>query len=299
MFHLMHKPAGATSFSLVQARIEALKQAAPHRRPRVCHAGALDPFASGLLIVLDGAATRLFDHLHAIPKVYEATIRWGVETDNGDPTGKPVFTAAEPFELSAGRLDEALAAHVGWHEQVPPNTSNKRVGGERAYVKAHRGEAFELPASRVYLHEANWVDHDLPGRRSRLRLVARGGYYIRSLARDLGRQLGCGAHLADLHRTAIGPYADPGEGKEAVVSGPDLMPWLPARVLSDFELGELRQGRAIPVKEIGPVIWPLPAGFPGDADPPIRAIHRAKLVYLLSAQEDGTLKAKTEFPRGL
>ena len=90
--HLLHKPEGPTSFSLVQACMETIPAREGKRRPRVCHGGTLDPFASGLLLILVEPATRLFDHLHAVPKVYDATVRWGIETDNGDPGGKVTFT---------------------------------------------------------------------------------------------------------------------------------------------------------------------------------------------------------------
>src|SRR5688500_19101835 len=84
--HLVHKPVGATSFSLVRAAIDSVEAARPGRRARVCHGGALDPFAEGLMILLVGPATRLFDHLHAVPKTYEATVRWGVETEDRKST---------------------------------------------------------------------------------------------------------------------------------------------------------------------------------------------------------------------
>lgn len=292
---LLHKPPGPTSFSLVQSAIDAARAARPDRRPRICHAGALDPFAHGLLILLSGPATRLFDHLHPIPKTYDATVRWGVETDNGDPLGKPVFTG-DPTRLTPQQLDTALATFVGWHDQTPPATSNKRVGGERAYIKAHRGEHVVLPPSRVYLHEAQWLGHDLP-RQSTLRIVARGGYYVRALARDLGRLLGCGAHLATLHRTAIGPYTDPGPGRQIEVHARDLLPWAPSRALTDQELGDLRQGRPIPPGLIEPPDWPLPPNFP-DPQARIRAFHRARLAFLLRPQ-DATLHPLTEFPGGI
>src|ERR1700744_613494 len=90
--HLIHKPIGPSSFSAMRAfQCERLKDAA-HRAPRICHGGALGPFAAGLLLGLGEPATKLFDYLHDVPKIYEATVRWGVETDNGDPLGQPVFT---------------------------------------------------------------------------------------------------------------------------------------------------------------------------------------------------------------
>src|SRR5688572_26598576 len=141
--HLVHKPVGPTSFSVVQefkSRVDA--------RVKVCHGGTLDPFASGLLLILTGGATKLFEHLHAVPKVYEAVVKWGVETDNGGPNGKVEFEG-DVTGLFERRLEELLAEFVGWKEQRPHTTWAKRVGGERAYVKAHRGERFEMPVSRV------------------------------------------------------------------------------------------------------------------------------------------------------
>ena len=281
--HLLHKPVGPTSFSVVQSCITSLDaRQGQQKRTRICHGGALDPFARGLLLVLVGPATRLFDRLHDVPKVYEATVRWGTETDNGDPLGRHTFVG-DASGLSPGRLDEALATFVGWHDQTPPATSNKRVGGERAYVKAHRGEAVEVPASRVYLHEAQWLGHDLP-RESRLRLSVRGGYYVRALARDLGRLLGCGAHLGTLHRTAIGPWEDPGPGRRVQLTGRDLLPWARSRMLSDQEVGDLRQDRNIPAGEILPPDWPLPPGFP-DPDAAVRGFHLGRFSFLLRTEE--------------
>ncbi len=172
--HLLHKPVGPTSFSIVQSCIESLGDERGRRRTKLCHGGTLDPFAHGLLLILAGSATKLFEHQHTVTKVYEATVRWGLETDNGDPLGKAVFTG-DASGLAPRQLDDALATFAGWREQVPPATSAKRIGGERAYQKAHRGESFELPPSRVYLHAARWLDHDLP-RESRLQIVVRGGY---------------------------------------------------------------------------------------------------------------------------
>jgi tRNA pseudouridine55 synthase len=293
--HLVHKPVGATSFSIVQAFLAQAKAEHPHHPPPVCHGGALDPFASGLLLILVGPATKLFEFLHDVPKVYDATIRWGIETDNGDPLGHPVMTG-DPSELSVEQLDAALQTFVGWHDQIPPATSNKRIAGERAYAKAHRGEHFDLPPSRVYLHEATWLSHDLPNT-SRVRLVARGGYYVRSLARDLGRSLGCGAHLNELRRTSIGPWLDPPPDSVAEITGHDLLPWLPLRNLTDQEMGALRQGRPVTTGELIAPSWQLPEQFPTPA-PRIRAFHQNRLVFLL-LQGNGLFMPRVALGRGV
>jgi tRNA pseudouridine55 synthase len=304
--HLLHKSVGPTSFSLVQACIEAAR-AGPARQGKlkICHGGTLDPFACGLLLMLAGPATRLFDYLHDVPKVYRATVRWGIETDNGDPGGRTVF-AGDPAGLQTRQLDDTLATFVGWREQIPPATSAKRIDGERAYLKAHRGETFEMPASRVYLHEARWLAHEgLDGNpvgenvrlESQLELTVRGGFYVRSLARDLGQLLGCGAHLTHLHRTAIGPWRDPGPEKSVELHGRDLIPWAPTRLLSDQEVGDLRKGLTIAAGESIAPDWRLPQDFP-EPKPLVRGFHLGKFVFLLQPQ-DGRLHVVTSFRGGL
>jgi tRNA pseudouridine55 synthase len=136
-----------------------------------------------------------------------------------------------------------------------------------------------LPPSPVYLHEARWTDHDLP-RESRLRILVRGGYYVRSLARDIGRSLGCGAHLASLHRAAIGPWNDPGPGKTTALHGRAMMPWAPLRVLDDQEVGALRGKLPIPLGAFVEPQWRVPDGFP-DPDAPVPGIHLDRFAFLL------------------
>jgi tRNA pseudouridine55 synthase len=265
------------------------------RQLPVCHGGTLDPFAEGLLLLLAGPATRLMDWLHPVPKVYEAEVTWGVETDNGDLLGRVVFQG-DATALTPEQLEAALPPFLGWQEQVPPATSAKKVGGEPAYRKAHRGEAVELPPSRVYLHEARWLSHQLP-HRSWLALTCRGGYYVRALARDLGRALGCGAHLARLHRTAIGPWGDPGPGPRRWLHGRELLPWCPSRMLVGDEVNALKHGRGLAPGALQPPDWRLPEGFP-DPEAPVRALHRGRLVALLREQE-GRLRPVTELWSGL
>ncbi len=299
--YLAHKPVGVTSFSIVRA-VQAALDAEQGRKLGVVHGGTLDPFAHGLLLVLVGQATKLFDDLHAIPKVYEAEVVWGTETDTGDGLGVPVTReggAARAPTLTAGEIERASRGMVGWHDQVPPPTSAKKIGGEPAYRKVHRGEHVELPPSRVYLHELEWLSHSLsegPLQRSRVRLVVRGGFYVRSFARDLGRALGCGAHLSTLHRTDIGPWRDPGaEAGEAAqflggppLTGRALLPWLPSRVLTDAEVGALRRGGDVPRGTLDTPDWRLPVGFPGPAEPvPVRGFHIGRLTMLLTHDVGG------------
>jgi tRNA pseudouridine55 synthase len=205
-----------------------------------------------------------------------------VETDTCDHLGLEV-SKGDASALGPHGLEAALAPFLGWHDQVPPATSAKKIDGEAAYKKAHRGEVVVMKPSRVYLHEAVWISHDLP-RRSTLRIICRGGFYVRSLARDLGRVIGCGAHLSRLDRTAIGPWTDPGEGRDALLQGEALIPWCPARRLDDAEYDHLQHGRAIPRGAFEESAWTLPGGFP-DPAAPLRALHDGKLVALL--KEDG------------
>ena len=281
--HLVHKAVGRSSFDAVRDFKRRAFEAG-QKKLALGHGGTLDPFAEGLLLVLAGQATRLMDLMHPLPKTYVAEVRWGLETDTCDLQGLPVLTG-DATPLTQEILDAALAPLLGWTEQVPPTTSAKKIDGEAAYKKAHRGEEVIMKPCRVFLLSARWLAHDLP-RSSILELTCRGGYYVRSLARDLGRTLGCGAHLGALQRTAIGPWTDPGEGQERLLTGADLVPWCPVRELSDAEAEHLAHGRAIPLGEFLPPTWILPEGFP-DPGAPLRALHQGRLVALLRTTEEG------------
>jgi len=270
--HLLHKPAGPSSFA-------ALRAVAPPRL-RCCHGGTLDPFASGLLLILVQPATQLFDLLHDIPKVYDVTIGWGVETGNGDPTGA-VVSHAKCDHLTPERIDQRMQPHIGWHDQIPPATSAKRIDGERAYVRAHRGEQITLPPTSVYLHCAEWLDHDLP-RTSRVRLTVRGGFYVRSLIRDLGRELESAAHVAALGRVSIGPYFDPGPGQ---IIAAEPLPWLPMRQLTENEVHGLKAGGSIEIGSIEPVTWSAPPSFP-PCRPNIRGVHNGRFIFVLEQRAE-------------
>lgn len=281
--HLVHKPVGGTSFAIVKDFMRAAREAGQGKLA-IGHGGTLDPFADGLLLILAGQATRLMELMHPLPKTYEATVVWGVETETCDHMGVVVSEGAAS-SLTPERLEVALQEFIGWREQIPPATSAKKIGGEAAYKKAHRGEEVILPPSRVFLHEAAWLSHELP-KQSILRITCRGGFYVRSLARDLGRALGCGAHLAALHRTAIGPWSDPGLDHSAVITGEALIPWCRARRLDEDEVRRLGMGQPINTGAFEPPTWALPEGFP-DPGSPIRALHEGKLMALLKEADDG------------
>lgn len=267
----VHKPEGATSFSVVEPYLA---------KGKAVHGGALDPFASGLLLVMTGPSVKLFSHLHAVPKTYVAKVKWGVETHNFDPTGR--VTRELPVGDLSGR-EAALKKFFGWTFQVPPSTSNKRVDGERAWARVARGEEVTLKPERVYLHAARWRSED------EFECTVRGGFYVRSLARDVAAELGTCAHLLSLKRTAIGPWDDvtsPVEVKE-------LLPWLPSRELSDAEVAAMKQRKALAPVPLKSPTWPLPEGFPGEDA--VRAFYKGKLRAVL--KPDGT--AATYFSGGV
>jgi tRNA pseudouridine55 synthase len=277
--HLVHKEVGESSFDVVrrfkhEAWEEGLKKFA------LGHGGTLDPFADGLLLVLAGQGTRLMELMHPLPKTYLARIVWGSETDTCDHQG--LVTAEGPLPAPEA-LEGVLEAFLGWTDQIPPATCAKKIDGEAAYKKAHRGEVFEMRPSRVFLHEARWLAPPAPGE-SLLELTCRGGFYVRSLARDLGRKLGSPAHLSALTRTAIGPWQDPGIGARQVVHGTDLIPWCTRRVLTADEADHLLHGRPVPMGELLPPTWVLPGGFP-DPEAPLAGFHDGKLVALLREKE--------------
>ena len=277
--HLVHKDVGQSSFDVVrQFKHEAWE--AGLKKFALGHGGTLDPFAEGLLLVLGGQATRLMELMHPLPKTYLARIAWGTETDSGDLQG--LVTASGPAPAQEV-LAEVLPAFLGWTDQIPPTTSAKKIDGESAYKKAHRGEIFEMKPCRVYLHSAAWVAHDLPGS-SLLRITCRGGYYVRALARDIGRGLGCPAHLSALVREAIGPWRDPGSGNRVAVEGQELLPWCAKRLLTDEEADHLLHGRPVPLRDRLAPGWALPEGFP-DPGAPVAGIHQGHLVALLAEKE--------------
>ncbi len=291
---LVHKCVGESSFDVVR-RFKHAAYEAGQKKWALGHGGTLDPFAEGLLLVLSGQATRLMELIHPLPKTYEAEVVWGRETDTCDHLGLSVMEG-DASGLRPEALDASLVDFLGWRDQVPPATCAKKIDGESAYKKAHRGEEVILPPSRVYLHEAAWVAHDRPTS-STLRITCRGGYYVRSLARDLGRLLGCGAHLSALRRTAIGPWVDPGDGHPHLLQGSALIPWCPSRLLSDEEADHLAHGRAIQPGEFQAPSVALPEGFP-DPGAPIRGIHEDRLVALLR-EEDGQLRTTANLRGGI
>lgn len=192
---LVDKPAGMTSHDVVQ-RVRRI-----YGERSIGHLGTLDPFATGLLVLLIGRSTRLATFIPTEPKVYEATIRFGTETDTDDETGAVIRTGAAPSERA---VRSAVGELTGEISQVPPAYSAKSVDGTRAYDAARRGEPLELPAVTVVVH--SWEVHNYRDGVLTATVTCSGGTYIRALARDLGRLTNSAAHLSSLRRTRVGEF---------------------------------------------------------------------------------------------
>ncbi len=219
---------------------------------RVGHLGTLDPFAAGLLVIVVGRATRLAPLAAAWPKAYEGVIRLGTTTNTDDATGEPVATSDDWRGIDAAQVERVLATFRGAYDQRPPAYSAVKLAGERAYRRARRGEAVELPARRVEVAELALVRCAPPDLSFRARVS--GGTYLRSLARDVGAALGCGAHLAALTRTEVGPYRLAQAVAPAAVTPQDLRD--PAELAADLPRRDLSAGEREAVLHGRP----LPAG---------------------------------------
>jgi len=240
---LVDKPAGMTSHDVVLAARRAFGES------RIGHAGTLDPFATGLLVLLLGRATRLLPHLDGVPKEYEATIVLGSETETDDLHGAVVRTAPPPSDEA---IAEAIVQLTGPLEQVPPAYSAKRVDGRRAYEAARAGVALDLAPARVEVFE--WRDVVRDGARLRATIACGGGTYVRALARDLGRHAGSAAHLAALRRTRSGAFRVQDavtvdairEGRTAPRPALDALPTIPHVALAPEDAERVLRGIAVP-----------------------------------------------------
>jgi tRNA pseudouridine55 synthase len=191
---LIDKPAGLTSHDIVLIARRGYGQRS------IGHLGTLDPFATGLLVLLLGKSTRLANFIDVEPKVYDARIRFGSETDTDDSTGSVTRTAPPPSPGSALTAVESLTGVI---EQTPPDYSAKSVDGERAYKAARKGTPLALKPVSVTVHR--WKVGEQNGEFLSATITCSGGTYIRALARDLGRATGSAAHLESLRRVAMGP----------------------------------------------------------------------------------------------
>lgn len=239
---LIDKPAGITSHTAV----ERVRHVLGTRR--VGHGGTLDPFATGLLVLLVGRATRLLPFLDAEPKVYRATIRFGLRTTTDDLTGAPMQESRVP---ERGVVERAVAALTGHLLQRPPAFSAKRVAGVRAYRAARRGAPMVLEPVGVTVHAwrvLDWRDADLD-----VEIECSGGTYVRALARDLGEAAGSAAHLAALRRLRSGRFDVENavtietvqQGDFTLMSPAHSVSHLARQVLDDIGARRVTQGQGV------------------------------------------------------
>ena len=221
---LRAKPAGVTSHDVVAE----VRRSVP-RGTKVGHAGTLDPFATGLLLVLVGRATRAQRFLMELPKTYRAVARLGWTSTTGDPDGELTET---------GRIPERLEIPVGAQMQTPPAYSAVKVGGRRAYDLARAGETPELKARPVTVHRAELLWHE--GDRAAFEIECASGTYVRSLLTDLGD-----AYCEELERTAIGPFRLEDAADDRLLTLWEALSFMPERVLAVEEAAAVRHGRRI------------------------------------------------------
>jgi tRNA pseudouridine55 synthase len=257
---LVDKPAGVTSHDMVAAERRKLP-----RGTKVGHAGTLDPFATGLLLLLIGRATRVQRYLMALPKRYETVARLGWTSTTGDTDGEiaPGRTPADPLALPTGRI-----------RQRPPAYSAVRVGGKRAYALARAGAEVQVPEREVDVHafEQLWRHGD----RAAFAIECGSGTYVRSLIADLGD-----AYCLELRRTRIGPFDVADAGR--FVGLAEALAFLPAVALEGDDARRAAHGVALPA----------PGGLGAAAT--VRLVDADGLIALAEPRGDGTLKPVVGF----
>jgi tRNA pseudouridine55 synthase len=282
---LVDKNQGETSFDVVRRVRKALKI------KKAGHAGTLDPFATGLLIILLGQGTKLSPYIMSREKKYRATIRLGIETDTYDPTGCIVRKRPLP-ELDLDCIKAAALGFIGVAEQLPPIFSAVRYRGRRAYEFARKGIKPELKKRRVTIRSIKIVSAELPD--VTMEVTCSSGTYIRSLAADFGERLGPGAHLRTLRRLSIGPFdirdalslekiglsQTEAVLKEKIIPLRDAIPHLKEVQVNEELARKIRNGYQPP--------W---GALMGKA--PMPAIHEDQLKLV----KDGTLVAIMKVPR--
>ena len=278
------KPSGPTSHDVVRKVRSTLNLR------RVGHTGTLDPFASGLLLVCVGAATRLSEYLTSLDKVYRATFVLGTRTTTHDPEGEVVAVDRGWEGLDRTRIEAALAPLRGEILQRPPVFSAKKVAGEAAHRRARRGETVTLAPSRVRVFEMEIIEVELPA--IRLEVRCSSGTYIRALARDLGEGLGVGAHVSELRRLAVGRFRVEGATPMHDLAEADLGPsWIsPAEALAHLPRLELGPEDATRLSLGGGV--PLTRSMTEGG--PIAVVRGASLVAV-AAVEGGVLRPRKVF----
>jgi len=280
---VIDKPDGLTSHDVVAAVRRATGAS------KVGHTGTLDPMATGVLPLLLGRATRLAQYLGRGRKTYEARVRLGWATDTYDRTGRPTSTP-QPAALTIDSIDRALDRFRGTFAQRPPAISAKKIAGRRAYALARGADTRpEMADVQVTVHELTM--DGMEGDELALRVTASAGFYVRSLAHDLGQALGCGAHLTGLRRTASGPFeitqsvaldrvlADPNSAAALIVPSGRLLSDWPAAVVTESGAERVRHGTML----LGPHVVEMPA----QAGSLVRVVDASGALLALARRENG------------
>jgi tRNA pseudouridine55 synthase len=245
---IVDKPAGLTSHDVVNR----VRRIAGTRR--VGHLGTLDPAATGVLPLLLDRATRLAQFLMRADKLYDATIRFGYATSTYDREGEPLG-AQQDVQVDPSWLEDIVPQFLGRIQQIPPAISAKKISGVPAYKLARQQKPVELEPVEVEIYSIQIVS--VEGALARIKVHCSAGTYLRTLAHDLGRALGCGAHLYELRRLASGPFsidqartleelgelAKEGRLTEAIVPAAELLPDLPYEIVDRTTVAFIRQGR--------------------------------------------------------
>jgi tRNA pseudouridine55 synthase len=242
----LDKPAGITS----REAVDRIARFFP-RSTRIGHTGTLDPLATGVLVLCIGSATRFTEYVQAMAKTYRTTLVLGARSDTDDAEG-PIVPVAGATAPARARVAGATQSFVGDIDQVPPAFSAAKLGGRRAYALARQGREVVLQPRRVHIAAIDILDYGFP--RLTLEIQCGKGTYIRSLARDLGAQLGCGAYVEALRRTRVGPFTTDNalsmEMDAAAIRGhmqpaATAVSELPRVTVPTDEVSALRNGRSI------------------------------------------------------
>jgi tRNA pseudouridine55 synthase len=245
---ILDKPEGITSHTAVLKARRALGE------KRIGHLGTLDPFATGVLVLLIGHATRLARFYTDREKTYEGTIRFGYATDTYDRTGTPL-SPAQDVNVTQEALVRAFSEFTGPQLQLPPAVSAKKIGGVPAYRLARKGQTPQLSPVPVTVHELQLVS--FAGEVAAFRARVSSGTYIRSLAHDIGRRFGCGAHLDSLRRTSVGEFTEreaitldslesaTPHGAIPVLPMESLLPEFPAMILNPSMAASAMHGNCV------------------------------------------------------
>ena len=199
---LMDKPAGISSFGVV-AKVRGFLRNRFGHKVKVGHTGTLDPFATGLLILLSGKMTKKSNEFLKLDKEYLADLKLGFKSSTGDPEGE--IEKVNDRIPDAEEIDSVLHTFIGEIEQTPPKYSAIKINGQRAYKLARKGVDFEMPVRKVKIYNMDVLEYKYP--RLVIRCQVSSGTYIRTLAEDIGMKLGVGAYLTALRRTRIGEYS--------------------------------------------------------------------------------------------